>query len=182
MRKRIGIITPTISPFKKGSVDEDAVGTLASFLKKSGVNGIFPCGSTGCAPLMDAEQHISVIKAFSDNLPRGMKSFTGIGRNSIKETLQVANAAIKSGADALVLVTPYYIRMGPDEIIRYYDYLLSRIDAKVIAYSIPQMTGNSITPEMFRRIAKSHRNVIGIKDSSGASFLAISLMYAASFL
>lgn len=166
MRRRFGIITPTISPFKKGSIDEDAIKALLSFLKKSKVNGIFPCGSTGCAPLMDMQQHISMINAYSSENSYGIKMFPGIGRDSIRETLEVANAAIRADATALVLVTPYYMRMNSGEIIRYYDRLLGKIDFDVIAYNIPQLTGNKLDFEMFEAIRKRHRNLVGIKDSS----------------
>lgn len=166
MRKRLGVITPTISPFKNGNIDSDAVKVLLSFLKKSRANGIFPCGSTGCAPLMDTGQHISMIKAYSESKPSNMKTFAGIGRNSVRETLEVANAAIKAGANALVLVTPYYIRLNANEIIRYYDKLLDMIDFDVIAYNIPQFTGNRINLETFEKIRSRHRNLVGIKDSS----------------
>lgn len=165
MRKGFGIITPTISPFRDGEIDTGAVDKLVAFARKSGVKGIFPAGSTGCAPLMDIEQHKSVIREYA-SAASGMKVFAGIGRNSVNETLEVSRSAIKSGVDALVLVTPYYMPIGQDEIVRYYDRLLGRIDFDVIAYSIPQLTGTAITPVAFKRIAKRHRNLIGIKDSS----------------
>lgn len=166
MRKGFGIITPAISPFRNGVVDVEAVDALTSSLKRNGVRGIFAAGSTGCAPLMDAGQQISVIRAYAEHR-RGMRLFAGIGRNSVNETLDLSRAAIRAEADALVLVTPYYIPMRPEEIVRYYDKLLSLIDFDVMAYSIPQFTGSAVTPEVFERIRRRHRNLIGIKDSSG---------------
>ncbi|MCL4389212.1 dihydrodipicolinate synthase family protein [Candidatus Marsarchaeota archaeon] len=166
MRKRYGIIAPLISPFKGNAIDHEAVGALLSFLKKSKVKGVFPAGSTGCTPLMSKEQHISIIKAYSESTPKGMDLFSGIGRNSVQETLEVAKAAIKYGATALVLVTPYYLHMQMEEVVRYYDRLLGEIDADVLAYNIPQFTGNRIGYDSFERIRKRHKNLIGIKDTS----------------
>lgn len=165
MRKRFGIITPTISPFKSGSVDHEAVAKLVGFAKKNGIAGLFPAGSTGCAPILDKEQHIQIIRAFaSEN--SGMMLFAGVGRNSIGETVETAKAAVKAGCDAIVVVTPYYLRLGREEIIRYYDSVLDLVDHDAIAYNIPQLTGNAIDAKMFNMLSKRHRNLIGIKDSS----------------
>lgn len=113
---------------------------------------------------MDLEQHVSVLKAYLE--PEiGMKRFAGIGRDSVGETVQAARAAIRYGADALVLVAPYYMPLRGEGIVRYYDKLLGMLDADVIAYNIPQLTGTNITLGMFERIRGRHRNLIGIKDS-----------------
>lgn len=163
---RYGIISPVISPFNGNSLDRDAIIELTKFLKRIGVRGLFPTGSTGCAPLMDVRQHISVIRAYSESIKRGMDLLPGVGRNSISETMTVARAAIKCGAKALVIVTPYYLKMHSEELIRYYDRLLNLIDADVIAYNIPQFTGNVLSFDAFERIMRKHKNLIGIKDSS----------------
>ena len=166
MRKQFGIVTPVISPFINGSIDHEAVSGLVGFVRKNGVKGIFPAGSTGCAPLLSKEQHIGIINAYADADCGPLKLFPGIGRNSIAETQEVARAAVRSGCDAVVLVTPYYLRLDRGEVVRYYDSLLSKIDHEVIAYNIPQLTGNTIDAQMFNELSKRHRNLIGVKDSS----------------
>ncbi len=166
MRKQFGIITPAISPFREEGIDDEAVSRLVRYARKIGVRGIFPAGSTGCAPLMSVEQHIGIIRAYADENVGSMKLFPGIGRNSVSDTLTVAKTAIKAGCDAVVLVTPYYLLLDRAEITRYYDILLDKIDHDVIVYNIPQLTGNGIDAVMVMDLRKRHRNLVGVKDSS----------------
>ena len=166
-KKELGIITPAITPFKGGKFDSRAIAKLIDFLGKNGASGIFPAGSNGCAALLPLEQHTSLIKEFSELLGSRLFMLAGVGRNSVEETLKVASAALKFGADALVIVTPYYIKMDEKSLFRYFDEVAGKIDADVILYNIPQFTGNWITPGMAKELADKHKNIVGVKDSSG---------------
>ena len=161
-----GIITPTITPIKNSTIDYGAVQKLVTFLIKSKVNGIFPTGSIGSAPLLNIEMHKEVISAFSDANNK-LKFFPGVGRNSIDETLKVANHAIRKDADAIIIVTPYYMRLDQNSIFRYFDKLISKMNTKVILYNIPQLTGNWIYPDSVIKLTKKYKNIIGLKESSG---------------
>ncbi len=161
-----GITVPVITPIRKEKVDYTAVSELIKFSKRSGAVGIFPAGSTGGAPLLDMQTHKDVISAFSE-ANQGLLFLPGIGRNSINETMEMANHAVRSGADAIVLVTPYYIKLSQESIFRYYDKIISRVDSQFIIYNIPNLTGNWINPETVSKLSDKHRKIIGMKESSG---------------
>lgn len=168
MRKRSldGVIVPTITPVRKGKVDNTAASELVRFAKKSGAVGLFPAGSTGGAPFFDMQLHKDVISVFSED-NEGLLFLPGVGRNSIAETLEIAQYAVKKGADAVVLVTPYYIKLSQESIFRYYDKIINQIESQFIIYNIPNLTGNWIEPPTIKKLASKHRKVIGIKESSG---------------
>ncbi len=162
-----GIVTPAVTPLRNNEVDESGIAALLDKLKGFGVTGVFPMGSTGLFPLFSTNEHIRVIDLFSKHMPPNIKLFAGVSRNNYDETLQVAKAAKESGADYVVVVTPYYIRRSQDDLYRYYVSLASQIDLNVVIYNIPQFTGVSLEPETLSAIVKSSENVVGIKDSSG---------------
>ena len=166
-KKASGIITPAITPFKGGKFDSKAIAALIDFLEKNGASGIFPAGSNGCGALLSLEQHVLLIKEFSEFTGSNLFMLPGVGRNSVEETLEVAHSAMKNGADALVIVTPYYLKMDEKSLFKYFDSVADKIDASIILYNIPQFTGNWITLGMVKKLAGRHKNIIGVKDSSG---------------
>ncbi|MGC8661864.1 MAG: dihydrodipicolinate synthase family protein [Nitrososphaeria archaeon] len=162
-----GIITPTVTPVNKGEIDEKRIAALMEFLKKIGVSAAFPMGSTGLFPLFNKENHIRAIELVIKHALPGTKVLAGAGRNDIDETLEVAKSAADAGADAIVIVTPFYIKMSQDSVLNYYSTIAGKVNSKIIAYNIPQFTGNSVSAETLARLIKEHSNIIGVKDSSG---------------
>lgn len=162
-----GIITPTVTPVSRGKIDEERIKVLMEFLKKIGVSAAFPMGSTGLFPLFNKENHVRVIELTIKHANPGTKVLAGAGRNDIDETLEVAKRAIDAGADAVVIVTPFYIKMSQDSILNYYSEIADKINSKIIAYNIPQFTGNTVSAETLASLMKEHSHIIGVKDSSG---------------
>ncbi len=170
-----GIITPTIAPMKGESIDYDAIDSLLDFLEKSGVNGIFPMGSTSAFPLISVEMQVKILEYFMDKKKANMFFLAGVGRNSFDETITMAQYAKELGVDAISVVTPYYMRMNQASIHSYYEKLLSQLDFPTLIYNIPQNTNNNIEPETIARLKEKFPHLIGIKDSSGnfSNFSAI---------
>lgn len=162
-----GIITPMVTPFLGGKEDREGVGRLMEFMKKSGVAAAFPMGSTGLFTCFGREDHAKFIELVSELLPSGMMLLAGVGRNGIEDTLYVAKRAADGGADALVVVAPYYIKMSQRSISDYYARVADSIDLPVIVYNIPQFTGNPVLPGTLAALAEHHPNIAGVKDSSG---------------
>ncbi|MDG7041705.1 MAG: dihydrodipicolinate synthase family protein [Nitrososphaerota archaeon] len=162
-----GIITPMVTPVSQGNVDEGRISELMAFIKGEGVSAAFPMGSTGLFPLFSKENHVKAIEVTVKHALSGMMVLAGAGRNDIDETLEVAKMSADAGADAVVIVTPFYIRMSQNSMLNYYSRIASALDSKIIAYNIPQFTGNSISAEMLSTLMKEHSNIIGVKDSSG---------------
>lgn len=167
-----GLITPVITPFKNGKIDSRSIAEVSEFLYKSGVAGVFPAGSTGAFPFLNIDEQTGLIKEFADSISGRLPLLAGVGRNSIKETIEVARSAIKFGASVVVIVTPYYIKLDDYSLFKYFDEIAGTIDAHIILYNIPQFTGNAINASVALELAKKHENIIGIKDSS-ASFRSI---------
>jgi 4-hydroxy-tetrahydrodipicolinate synthase/2-dehydro-3-deoxy-D-gluconate aldolase len=162
-----GIITPLVTPYANGRINAKDLGTLLEFVRKIGVNGVFPAGSTGCFPFLTANEHIELIKTVADSMDNKIALFPGVGRNSITETFEVARAASRLDPYAIVLVTPYYIHLNDSSLFAYFDKVASAVEGDIILYNIPQFTGEAISVPVARRLAEKHKNIIGIKDSSG---------------
>lgn len=167
MKEPEGIITPTVSPFRNGEIDREGIRKLMDHLHKIKVSGIFPMGSTGVFPLVNNDTHKRIIKVFSEFRAADDYFIPGVGRNNVEDTVNVAKYAEDIGADAIVVVTPYYIKMNQDSILSYFEAVMNRVNSPIIIYNIPQLAGNSITAETVRKLHREHSNIIGIKDSSG---------------
>jgi len=167
MKELEGIITPAVSPFREGQIDKEGIRKLMDHLHRIKVSGIFPMGSTGAFPLVTSEAHKKIIGAFSEFRTTNDYFLPGVGRNSVEDTIDVAKYAEDIGTDAVVVVTPYYIRMNQESIYSYFTDVIRRIESPVIIYNIPQLAGNSIMPETIKKLSEEHSNIIGIKDSSG---------------
>ena len=161
-----GIITPAITPMKNDTLDYDAVDSLIEFLDKSGVNGIYPMGSTGAFPIISVDQQVKVLEYFMDKKRPNMYFLAGVGRNSLDETLTMGLYAKELGVDAISIVTPYYLRISQEAIFRYYERLLSQIDIPVLIYNIPQYTNNNVDYKTVIRLRTQFSHLVGIKDSS----------------
>ncbi|MGC8645820.1 MAG: dihydrodipicolinate synthase family protein [Thermoplasmata archaeon] len=162
-----GIITPTITPMKNDTLDYDAVDSLIEFLDRTGVNGIYPMGSTGAFPIISVDQEVKILEYFMDKKRPNMFFLAGVGRNSFDETLTMGQYAKELGTDAISVVTPYYLRVSQEGIFRYYERLLSQIDIPVMVYNIPQNTNNSVDYKTLIRLKDQFSHLVGMKDSSG---------------
>ncbi len=162
-----GIITPTVTPVKEGKIDEVKIAALMEHLKKIGVGAAFPMGSTGLFTLFSKEDHIKAVELTIKHAKSGVKVFAGTSRNDIEETLEVTRKAVDAGADAVVIVTPFYIRMSQISIFNFYSRIADAISSKIIAYNIPQFTGNTVSAETLSKLMSERSNIIGVKDSSG---------------
>lgn len=162
-----GIITPLITPFSKGKIDKKAIHKLNAFVAQEGVKAVFPASSAGCFPFLTVKEHIELLKTVHDSLADGVLFLPGVGRNSIAETLEVAKAAARLDPYAVVIVTPYYIRLNDDALLGYFDRVAGSISERIILYNIPQLTGEWITARVAGELARKRKNVIGMKESSG---------------
>ncbi|ASI13629.1 4-hydroxy-tetrahydrodipicolinate synthase [Candidatus Mancarchaeum acidiphilum] len=165
--RKYGMVTPTVTLLRQGSIDLDAVKSLMQFLKKSGAKGAFIAGSTGNAPMLSLNEHKEVIKQYIKYAKEEhLATFVGIGRDSIDETVAMGEYSIELGADKLVAVTPYYMKEDQKQMHAYYSELLSKLDSEVLIYNIPSLTGNNIEAETVAKLAEENSNLIGIKSTN----------------
>lgn len=164
-----GIFVPHVTPFTRdGDIDEEALRTCVRFWVESKVSGLVPCGSNGEAPYLSREERGKVIEIVLDEANDKVPVIAGTGSMSTKETIMFTEDAKNLGANAVLVVTPFYFKLSNKEIYEHYATLLETIDMPVILYSVPKFTGFSLEQNVISQLASKHENVVGVKDSGGS--------------
>lgn len=167
MKKINGIITPTVSPIRQNQVNEYAIEKLMDFLHEIGVSGIFPMGSNGASPFISLKNHKKILDAFSKFRRSNEYFIPGVGKNNLEDTIELAKYSEDLESDAIVIVTPYYLKVDQASIFNFIEGVASKINTPIILYNIPQFTGNVVLPETVIKLSENFSHIIGIKDSSG---------------
>jgi dihydrodipicolinate synthase/N-acetylneuraminate lyase len=162
-----GIITPMITPVKKGKIDDESTKMLIDFLLKSGNEGIFVATTTGGFTLFSFEEHNKILKIARDNYPNSRIFLSGISRNNLEETLRMGKLAVDYGSDGAVIIMPYYLKFGQDAIFNYYAEIAESLEIPLFVYNYPDLSGNEIYPETLEKLMTQYSNIVGLKDSSG---------------
>ena len=162
-----GAIVAIVTPFKKGKVDEASLRKLIEFQIKSGTDGIVPCGTTGESSTLSHEEHERVIEITIDAVKKRVPVLAGTGSNSTAEAIRLTRHAYKAGADAAMMVAPYYNRPTQEGIYQHYKAVAEAVPIPIIVYNIPGRTGININPDTFARLAKI-KNIVGAKEASGS--------------
>jgi len=168
MFKPKGVMPPHITPFKQnGEVDEEALRQCVSFWIENKVGGLVPCGSNGEAPYMDREDRSKVIRIVVDQSNGKVPVIAGTGSLSSEETICLTSDAKDAGADAALIITPFYYKLSDLELFEHYRKIVESVDIPVILYNVPKFTGFNLEPRVAAKLAQLE-NVVGIKDSSGS--------------
>ena len=162
-----GVYTALVTPFRDGSVDEDALRRLVEFQLKEGINGIAPCGTTGEASTLSYEEHERVIDLTVKWVGGRVPVIAGTGSNSTKETVELTEIAKNLGADAALVVAPYYNRPSQEGMYRHFRKVAEDVDLPLVLYNIPGRTGVNMLPELVARLAQIP-NIVAIKEASGS--------------
>ncbi len=163
----IGTYTAIVTPFRNGEVDEAALGRLIRGQIQGGVDGIVPVGTTGESPTLDYEEHIRVI-ALSVKMAAGrIKVLAGTGANSTEEAIYLTHEAERVGANGSLQVAPYYNKPSQEGLFQHYKAIARRTRLPIVLYSIPGRCGIEIGVDTVARLAKTCRNIIGIKEAGG---------------
>lgn len=162
-----GIYTALITPFRDGEVDYPALAKLIERQIEGGVDGLVPCGSTGESATLSHEEHERVIAFTIETAQKRVKVIAGTGSNSTRETIRLTKAAAEAGADASLLIAPYYNRPTQDGLYAHYAAVAEAVDLPQIVYNIPGRCAVNILPETVARLAKLD-NIVGIKEASGS--------------
>ena len=162
-----GTYTAIVTPFKHGKIDEPALERLIKSQIKGGVDGVVPVGTTGESATLDYEEHIHVI-ALSVKFAAGkIKVIAGTGGNSTKEAIYLTQEAEKVGADAILVVTPYYNKPTQEGLFQHFHAVACSTHLPIILYSIPGRCGIEIAVDTVNRLAHDSVNIIGIKEAGG---------------
>jgi len=164
-----GIFPPHITPFSRdGEVDEEALRTCIKFWVEGDVSGLVPCGSNGEAPYLSREERKQVIETVIDEVNGKVPVIAGTGSMSTRETISLTKDAKDLGADAALVVTPFYFKLSNKEIYEHYKVVIEAVDMPIIIYNVPKFTGFSLDPSVIFQLVSEYENVIGVKDSSGS--------------
>ncbi len=155
-----------VTPFRKGKVDERALGDLIEWQIAKGTNGIVPCGTTGESATLSHEEHNRVIELTVEVVRRRVPVMAGTGSNSTDEAISLTKHAKQAGADAALLITPYYNKPTQEGLYLHYKAIAEAVDLPLVLYNIPGRTGVNMLPATIARLAVI-RNIVGVKEGSG---------------
>ncbi|HOK07004.1 MAG TPA: 4-hydroxy-tetrahydrodipicolinate synthase [Syntrophales bacterium] len=162
-----GAIVAIVTPFKNGQIDEEALRELIEFQIANGTDGIVPCGTTGESPVLSHEEHDRVIEITVDAVKKRVPVIAGTGSNSTEEALRLTRHAYEVGADAALMVCPYYNRPTQEGLYQHYKFIAENVPLPIIIYNIPGRTGVNLLPETLARLAEIP-NIVGTKEASGS--------------
>jgi len=158
----VALVTPMRSD---GAVDNDALDRLVEFHIEGGTNAIVAVGTTGESPTLSVEEHIGVIKRVVLSAKGRIPVIAGTGANSTTEAIEWTRMAKEVGADASLLVTPYYNKPTQEGMYQHYKAISQAVDMPHILYNVPGRTGVDLKPETVERLA-AFANIIGIKEAA----------------
>jgi 4-hydroxy-tetrahydrodipicolinate synthase len=156
-----------ITPFKDGKVDEQGVADLVEFQLRNGTNGLVPCGTTGEAVTLSDEEHLRVVEITIETARGRVPIVAGTGTNSTEKTIKTTKAVAKIGADAALVVTPYYNKPTPEGLFQHYKAINDAVDLPIVAYNVPTRTSVNMSADTTLRIS-GLPNVVAVKEASGS--------------
>ena len=159
----VAIATPM---YQDGSVNFDVLAQLIDFQLKNKTDAIIVCGTTGEAKTLNTDEHIKVIKFVVDEVAGRVPVIAGAGSNDTAYGVNLAEEAVNCGADALLLVTPYYNKTSQEGLIHHFNYIADRAKKPIILYNVPSRTGLNIKPETYAQLAK-HPMIVASKEANG---------------
>lgn len=161
-----GSITAIITPFRNGEVDKKAFDNLLEWQVAQGSHGIVACGTTGESPTLTPDEHNYIVKRSIEVVKGRIPVIAGTGTNSTAKTLELTKKAKEAGADAALIVAPYYNKPTQDGLYAHYKTVAEAVNIPVILYNIPGRSVVDIKTETMARLAKI-KNIIGVKDATG---------------
>ncbi len=163
-----GSIVAIVTPFKNGRIDESALKRLVEMHIKSGTSGIVPCGTTGESPTLSTAEHERVIELVIKAVNKRIPVIAGTGSNSTEEAISLTKHAAQSGADAALLVSPYYNKPTQKGLYLHFKEIARSVDIPIILYNIAGRTGVNIEPVTIAKLTQDCKNIIGVKEASGS--------------
>jgi 4-hydroxy-tetrahydrodipicolinate synthase len=161
-----GSIPALITPFKDGAVDEAAFRKFVAWQMKEGSGGLVPVGTTGESPTLTPEEHKRVIELCVEEAKGKVPVIAGTGSNSTAEAIEYTAFAKHAGADAALVVVPYYNKPTQEGLYQHFKAVADAVDMPIIVYNVPGRTVANMSVETLARLSKDCRNVVGTKDAS----------------
>jgi len=161
-----GAFTALVTPFREGAVDEKALVHLIERQIKGGVSGLVPCGTTGESATLTHDEHNRVIDLTIEASAGRLPVIAGTGSNSTAETIRLTRHAEDAGANAALLITPYYNKPSQAGLFAHFRSVSEAVSIPLVLYNVPGRTGLNMRPETVARLSE-FKNIVGIKEASG---------------
>lgn len=162
-----GSIVALVTPMSEsGAIDYAALDRLVDFHLHEGSHGIVAVGTTGECSTLDFKEHLNVVRRIVERVAARLPVIAGTGSNSTREAIALTAAAAEAGADACLLVTPYYVRPTQEGLFRHFSEIAQAVPIPQILYNVPARTACDLLPETVARLAEFD-NIIGIKEATG---------------
>ncbi len=162
-----GSITALVTPMRDGAVDEKAFQELVDWQIKEGTSGLVPVGTTGESPTLSHAEHKRVVEMTVAVSAGRVPVIAGAGSNNTAEALDLARFAEKAGADAILVVTPYYNKPSQEGLYRHFMAIDAAVGIPIIIYNIPPRSVIDMSVETMARLFRDGRNIKGVKDATG---------------
>ncbi|MBP1757975.1 MAG: dihydrodipicolinate synthase [Firmicutes bacterium] len=168
MKKTVfrGIATALVTPIDERGVDYEKLGRLIDWQIEQGIDGLVICGTTGEASTLTDEEHRRVIGYSVERVNGKVPVIAGTGSNETDYALELTKSACRDGADAVLVVTPYYNKATQKGLIKMYNTIADASTKPVILYNVPSRTGVNIEPATYEALA-DHENIVAIKEANG---------------
>ncbi len=161
-----GCATALVTPMlPDGSINEQGLCDLVEEQINAGIDALVICGTTGESSTLDHEEHTKAIEIAVKKANGRVPIIAGTGSNDTRYAVKLCKEAVELGADALLMVTPYYNKTSQAGLIAHYTYVADRVDAPIILYNVPSRTGVNIKPETYKELAK-HPNIVAAKEAN----------------
>lgn len=163
-----GSYVALITPFSNGQIDEPTLRQLVDVQIEGGTSGLVPCGTTGEAATMSDQEQWRVIEIVVEQARGRVPVMAGTGANDTAKTIKYTQHAKELGADAALVVTPYYNKPTPEGVFQHFKAIAAACDLPLVLYNIPGRTGSNVPAETIVRIAREIPSVKGVKEASGS--------------
>ena len=160
-----GVFTALLTPFKNGELDEVSFRSFIDFQIESGIHGLVPVGTTGESPTVSHDEHKLAVEICIDQADKKVPIIAGTGSNNTAEAIELTNHACEKGADAALVVTPYYNKPNQEGLYAHYKAIAENSDIPIVIYNIP---GRSIVDMNLETMNELYqiKNIIGVKDAT----------------
>ncbi len=165
-----GTYTALVTPFRDEPgqpIDWSALDALVDAQVAGGVAGVVPCGTTGESPTLSHEEHAQVVERTVKRAAKRVQVIAGAGSNSTREAVDLAVHAERAGADAVMVVVPYYNKPTQEGLYRHFVEVASRVRLPVVVYNVPGRTVVDLAAETLARICETAANVVAVKEATG---------------
>ena len=163
-----GSLTALVTPFKQGGAfDEKAFRSFAEWQMEEGTSGLVPVGTTGESPTLSHDEHHLVVRVCVEVAKGRVPVVAGAGSNNTAEAVSLAQHAEKVGADAVLVVTPYYNKPTQRGLYDHFAAVAKAVSLPIIIYNIPPRSVIDMIPDTMGKLARAHGNIVGVKDATG---------------